>query len=74
MSESVYYIGISLIGLIAWLVRLDSKTNNNTKAFADVSKKLDLHQVRDDEVHMKVMEKLSDISEDVSEIKGFLKK
>ena len=65
--ENLYYIGVGAIGIITWLVRLDAKTNS-------VSKQLDAHQKRDDEVHEKVMEKLSDISDDVSEIKGFLKK
>lgn len=73
MMEAVIYGGTALIALIVWLVRVEAKANRNTETIRDIHEQLKQHLERDDDIHFKVMEALSEIREDVSEIKGYLK-
>lgn len=73
MMEGLIYGFVSIIGALFWLAKLEATSRRNTEVIRDVQSQLKEHLDRDDEVHHRVMIALTDIKEDVSEIKGFLK-
>ncbi len=71
--EFMYYVVLPIIGAIIWLIRLDAKSSENTRAIKEIHEQLKEHLDRDDDIHTKVMETLSEIREDVGEIKGLVR-
>ncbi len=71
--EAIVYGGLSLIGLIVWLARLEGKTDGNTAGHVEQKKSLDDHIRKDEEHQKEVLEKLADIREAIGEIRGHLK-
>ncbi len=72
-AELFYYVGIPLLGLIIWFIKLEGKTSENTKTIREIHLQLKEHLERDDEVHAKIADTLTEIREDVGEIKGLVR-
>lgn len=73
MTEVLYYVAAAVLGLVIWLIRLDSRASQNTKDILDVHMQLQQHLTKDDDIHSKVMETLTEIREDIGEIKGLVR-
>lgn len=71
--EIFYYIGLPILGLIVWLVKLEAKGTQNTEMIKNIHLQMEAHVEKDDQVHAKMTETLSEIREDVGEIKGLVR-
>ncbi len=74
LPEIFYYVGLPFIATITWITKLDSKVNKAAEDRKELTQKMKDHEEQDDDIHSKLMDTLSTIREDLSEIKGFLKR
>lgn len=62
-----FYLISTLVGLIIWFTRLESKTNRNEKDISKIEKK-------HDNLESKLIDELSDVKQSLARIEGSLGK
>lgn len=65
---------IATIGVVVWLVRLEGKVKQNTERNAETQKDVDTLRVRHESLDSKIVDQLSQVREDLAEIKGYLRR
>jgi hypothetical protein len=63
---------LSIVGLIAWLVRLESRVNRADENNGRCEKKIDEYAVKHDALDSKVVEQLAQVRESLARIEGAL--
>lgn len=70
-SGLVAIVGFA-ISFIAWLTRLESKNQSNTRDLERIERRQDSHEGQMNELDLRMMEKLSRIEQIVAKIEGTL--
>ncbi len=73
VSDGFIYLGLALFAGVAWLFRLEGSHKRSVEEVDRLRQEFDAHIDKDAIAHAEMLEKLSDIRSDTSEIKGFLK-
>lgn len=72
LGIDVVLFGVSLIGFIGWLSRLESKGATNERDLDRLEKRVAHQEKRHDDLENRVMDKLSRIEQIVAKIEGKL--
>lgn len=63
IAEYFYYVGVPVVSLIVWLVKLEAKANRNAELTMDVQLQLKEHLRKCEDSQLKIIEMLIEIKD-----------